>query len=69
MRLTMKERKAVTGVTAARYRQARKKEKEKQMLDEFCRTTGRLHLNLFRMTHTSENISVFHLLFFAALCD
>jgi hypothetical protein len=39
MRLTMKERKAVTGVTAGRYREARKKEKQ-QLLDEFCRTTG-----------------------------
>lgn len=35
----MKERKAVTSVTAGRYREARKKEKQ-QMLDEFCRTTG-----------------------------
>ena len=35
----MKERKAVTSVTAGRYRGARKKEKQ-QMLDEFCRTTG-----------------------------
>lgn len=35
----MKERKAVTSVTARRYREARKKEKQ-QMLDEFCRTTG-----------------------------
>ena len=35
----MKERKAVTSVTAGRYRGARKKE-EQQMLDEFCRTTG-----------------------------
>jgi hypothetical protein len=35
----MKERKAVTRVTAGRYRGARKKEKQ-QLLDEFCRTTG-----------------------------
>ena len=35
----MRERKAVTNVTAGRYRDARKKEKQ-QMLDEFCRTTG-----------------------------
>ena len=35
----MKERKSVTGVTAGRYRDAKKKEKQ-QMLDEFCRTTG-----------------------------
>jgi hypothetical protein len=35
----MKQRQAVTRVTAGRYRAAGKKEK-KQMLDEFCRTTG-----------------------------
>jgi hypothetical protein len=35
----MKQRQAVTKVTAKRYDQAGKKEK-KQMLDEFCRTTG-----------------------------
>jgi hypothetical protein len=35
----MKQRQAVTKVTAKRYEQASKKEK-KQMLDEFCRTTG-----------------------------
>lgn len=35
----MKQRQAVTKVTAKRYEQASKGEK-KQMLDEFCRTTG-----------------------------
>src|SRR5262245_48776788 len=35
----MKQRQAVTKVTAKRYQGASKKEK-KQMLDEFCRTTG-----------------------------
>lgn len=35
----MKQRQAVTKVTAKRYRQASRSEK-KQMLDEFCRTTG-----------------------------
>ena len=35
----MKQRQAVTKVTAKRYQQAGKKEK-KQILDEFCRTTG-----------------------------
>lgn len=35
----MKQRQAVTKVTAKRYQQASKKEK-KQILDEFCRTTG-----------------------------
>jgi hypothetical protein len=39
MRLTMKQRQAVTKVTAKRYQQASKKEK-KQILDEFCVTTG-----------------------------
>ena len=34
----MKQRQAVTSVTAGRYQQATKKEK-RQMLDEFCRTT------------------------------
>ncbi len=36
MRLTMKERQAVTGVTVQRYRQGSKKVK-RQILDEFCR--------------------------------
>lgn len=35
----MKQRQAVTRVTAKRYRQASRSEK-KRMLDEFCRTTG-----------------------------
>ncbi len=35
----MKQRQAVTKVTGGRYREAGKKEK-KQMLDEFCETTG-----------------------------
>ena len=35
----MKQRQAVTKVTAKRYQEAGKREK-KQMLDEFCRTTG-----------------------------
>src|SRR5690242_15378459 len=35
----MKQRQAVTKVTAKRYQEAGKKEKQ-QMLDEFCRTTG-----------------------------
>jgi hypothetical protein len=35
----MKERQAVTSVTAQRYRKGRKKVKQ-QMLDEFCATTG-----------------------------
>jgi hypothetical protein len=35
----MKQRQAVTKVTAKRYQEADKREK-KQMLDEFCRTTG-----------------------------
>jgi hypothetical protein len=39
MRLTMKQRQAVTSVTAQRYRKAQKKVKQ-QMLDEFCETTG-----------------------------
>src|SRR5688572_3442230 len=39
MRLTMKQRQAVTSVTAQRYRKARKKVKQ-QILDEFCKTTG-----------------------------
>jgi len=39
MRLTMKQRLAVTSVTHERYRKARKKEK-RQILDEFCATTG-----------------------------
>jgi Integrase core domain. len=39
MRLTMKQRLAVTSVTHERYRKARKKEKQ-QILDEFCATTG-----------------------------
>jgi hypothetical protein len=39
MRLTMKQRQAVTAVTVQRYRQGRKKVKQ-QILDEFCETTG-----------------------------
>jgi len=39
MRLTMKQRQAVTAVTVQRYRKASKKVKQ-QMLDEFCETTG-----------------------------
>jgi hypothetical protein len=39
MRLTMKQRKAVTAVTVQRYRQASKKVKQ-QILDEYCQTTG-----------------------------
>src|SRR5262245_21126023 len=39
MRLTMKQRQAVTKVTAKRYRQAGRSEK-KQILAEFCGTTG-----------------------------
>ena len=39
MRLTMKQRQAVTSVTHERYRKARKKEKQ-QILNEFCATTG-----------------------------
>lgn len=39
MRLTMKQRQAVTAVTAQRYRKAAKKVKQ-QILDEFCETTG-----------------------------
>ena len=39
MRLTMKQRQAVTSVTHERYRKAQKKEKQR-MLDEFCATTG-----------------------------
>jgi Integrase core domain len=39
MRLTMKQRKAVTAVTVQRYRQGSKKVKQ-QILDEFCETTG-----------------------------
>ena len=39
MRLTMRQRQAVTSVTHERYREAAKKEK-RQMLDEFCATTG-----------------------------
>ena len=39
MRLTMKQRQAVTAVTAQRYRQGSKKVK-RQILDEFCETTG-----------------------------
>jgi hypothetical protein len=39
MRLTMKQRQAVTAVTVQRYRKARKKIKQ-QILDEFCETTG-----------------------------
>ncbi len=39
MRLTMKQRQAVTAVTVQRYRKAGKKVKQ-QILDEFCETTG-----------------------------
>ena len=39
MRLTMKQRQAVTVVTVQRYRQGSKKMK-RQILDEFCETTG-----------------------------
>ena len=39
MRLTMKQRQAVTAVTAQRYRKAAKKVKQ-QILDEFCESTG-----------------------------
>ena len=39
MRLTMKQRQAVTAVTAQRYRQGSKRVKQ-QILDEFCETTG-----------------------------
>lgn len=39
MRLTMKQRQAVTAVTAQRYRQGSKKVK-RQILYEFCETTG-----------------------------
>lgn len=39
MRLTMKQRQAVTAVTVQRYRQSSKKVK-RQILDEFCETTG-----------------------------
>src|SRR6476619_890481 len=39
MRLTMKQRQAVTVVTAQRYRQGNKKVKQ-QILDELCETTG-----------------------------
>lgn len=39
MRLTMKQRQAVTAVTIQRYRQGSKKVKQ-QILDEFCETTG-----------------------------
>ena len=39
MRLTMKQRQAVTSVTHERYRKARKKDKQR-ILDEFCVTTG-----------------------------
>src|ERR1041385_3999157 len=39
MRLTMKQRQAVTAVTAQRYRHGSKKVK-RQILDEFCETTG-----------------------------
>jgi len=35
----MKQRQAVTAVTAQRYRQGNKKVKQ-QILDEFCETTG-----------------------------
>jgi len=38
MRLTMKQRQAVTAVTVQRYRQGSKKVK-RQILDEFCKTT------------------------------
>ena len=39
MRLTMKQRQAVTAVTVQRYRNGSKKVKQ-QILDEFCKTTG-----------------------------
>ena len=39
MRLTMKQRQAVTAVTAPRYRNGSKKAKQ-QILNEFCETTG-----------------------------
>ena len=39
MRLTMKQRQAVTAVTVQRYRKGSKKVKQ-QILDEFCETTG-----------------------------
>lgn len=39
MRLTMKQRQAVTAVTIQRYRNGSKKVK-RQILDEFCQTTG-----------------------------
>ena len=39
MTLTMKQRQAVTAVTVQRYRQGSKKVK-RQILDEFCKTTG-----------------------------
>src|SRR5688500_4247229 len=39
MRLTMKQRQAVTAVTVQRYRESSKKVKQ-QILDEFCETTG-----------------------------
>jgi hypothetical protein len=39
MRLTMKQRQAVTAVTVQRYRNGTKKVKQ-QILDEFCKTTG-----------------------------
>jgi hypothetical protein len=39
MRLTMKQRQAVTMVTVQRYRDGSKKVKQ-QILDEFCKTTG-----------------------------
>jgi hypothetical protein len=39
MRLTMKQRQAVTAVTVQRYRNGSKKTK-RQILDEFCETTG-----------------------------
>ena len=39
MRLTMKQRQAVTAVTVQRYRNGSKKMKQ-QILDEFCESTG-----------------------------
>jgi len=39
MRLTLKEKRSVTGVLAARYQKASKKEK-RAMLDEFTQLTG-----------------------------
>jgi hypothetical protein len=42
MRLTMKQRQAVTAVTAQRYRKASKKTK-RQILDDFCQTTEYSH--------------------------